>query len=358
MPSIQIPFDPPRFNQAEEWIATLIVAFVWPAVFWFLYDAAMHFARARTLFTGTFLILSTVLTLYETTLVICTFFYIHINLLIMRVVLLFVGAYFSQAITMYFLLNLFSQIKLLYRWVPTAYYCVSTTLFLGMFTPRLFYYSLFLSPTEQNWAAKWYSATVFAYTAIANAGCECVCTFAVVSLVRNLNQFNSAHDLSNTDMTTSLATETTGTAQPGDTPHAPSAIRSFLSWIIGKLFPQRRPAQVAVIRLAVYLVLYILHIPGIILSSSFADAAVRPPPSAGWRKAQALTCISGSISVFGVILIWVIIKNLKSLCIRTQIISSTGSDKDNRPSTNQPAARPIKAAASVTDDDPVDVSIQ
>ncbi|KAI8928497.1 hypothetical protein BC831DRAFT_448164 [Entophlyctis helioformis] len=297
--SIVIPFDRPRFDQPEEYLAAVLCCISIPLMVYNTYDTGKAFIKARSYLTGNFMALSIICIIYQIAMTTCTFFYTHLNLIIVRVVLFFIATYINQVVNTYFILDIFSRSKLLWKWFPYVFFAIMNVLFWSLYTPRLFYYSLFISPTQNNWAAIWYRNTANPYTIIGNSATELIACYAVFTLFWNFNKMGKRESKG----TKSAASASSGGA--GDQASSGNPIVNF--------YRKLNPSQIAVFRLAFYLAIYMCHIPVMLIYSQAADAAMRPPPSAGWRKGQALICVAATLSVIFTVFIWWTMKGLKDL---------------------------------------------
>ncbi|KAI8927557.1 hypothetical protein BC831DRAFT_451866 [Entophlyctis helioformis] len=90
------------------------------------------------------------------------------------------------------------------------------------------------------------------------------------------------------------------------------AVNSYMTNINQNL-PQSALIQSTVFWLTVYLTLYVLFTFAVFGVSSLNDVVIQPPPSAGWRRAQSLTCIAGHFVILNSVLVWFIAKSLKGL---------------------------------------------
>ncbi|KAI8927571.1 hypothetical protein BC831DRAFT_549032 [Entophlyctis helioformis] len=276
-----IPFDPPRFDQPEDFVAICIGVGCFPLVCYAWYHAALAFFRTHKQLPSTLLLLLTVALFRNIATVTVTFLYTSLPLLLFRLWLFCVEMYILNVWIMFFLLWMMKTLTFVWPWVPAAFAVVMNGIYFGMFLPRAFYYTLFMTPSENTWAANWYRATFNPYLLVANVIGGIICGFVVFTLHWNFSKLAERLD------------------------------NELYRANINQNLPQSTLIQSTVFWLTVYLTLYVLFTFAVFGLSSLNDVVIRPAPSAGWRRAQSLTCIAGHFVILNSVLVWFIAKSLK-----------------------------------------------
>ncbi|KAI8927545.1 hypothetical protein BC831DRAFT_451836 [Entophlyctis helioformis] len=333
---VTIPFDPPRFEQPEDFVAAIIGLVSFPLVCYAWYHAAVAFVRTRKMLPATLLALLSCAGARNVVTMTATFLYTSLPILLLRLWLYCVEMYILNVWIMFFLLWMMKNLTVwmlpvpcfCVAWVPTAFAVVMNGIYFGMFLPRAFYYTLFMTPSENNWAAKWYRTTFNPYLLVANIIGAIICGFVVFTLHWNFSKLANrlgSQPHSSTGAGSKESSSTTGTAtenQETTTDQSANresvfqrAINGYRASIKGKL-PKSAVIQSTVFSLTVFLTLYVVISFIVFGLSSLNDAVIRPAPSAGWRKAQSLTCIAGHLVILNSVVVWTITMNLKGLKIK------------------------------------------
>ncbi|KAI8923743.1 hypothetical protein BC831DRAFT_469463 [Entophlyctis helioformis] len=329
-----IPFDPPKFECSEEIFGALSLSVCIPLATYGLYDASKAYLKTRTLFLLNFVVLFSSMWLYQILVAVSIYLTNHVGIMMVRVWTYCVAVYVLQVRCTHDILEIFAKSKMLPEWFPMVVFVVMNIMYIGMYTPRWFMYSLFISPLEKNALAQWYGKTVTPFTYFSIAVSFVTCAYAVGVLFLKFNQFAKAGKHSSGSSSTSVVNGSASTAEmPASNTESASGTESGVSkQSVTKMVRGAKNFAVSTKGVAVKLLLWVLlYVATTIICMilvTMAENIVRPPPSLGWRKSQNLIGGGASFTVIGCFGIWKAMTGLKNL--RGLKAPSTGNSNSSK----------------------------
>ncbi|KAI8920440.1 hypothetical protein BC831DRAFT_479740 [Entophlyctis helioformis] len=295
-----IPFDPPKFESGEEIFGALSLSVCIPLATYGLYDATKAYLKTRTLFMVPQLCCAfSSMWLYQILVAVSIYLTNHVGIMMVRVWSYCVAVYVLEVRCTHDILEIFAKSKMLPEWFPMAVFVVMNIMYFGMYTPRWFMYSMFISPLEKNVFAQWYGKTVPAFTFMAIGISFITCAYAVSVLFLKFNQFAKAGKHSSGSSSSAVVNGSASTAEmPASNTESASGTESGVSKrSVAKTVRGAKNFAVSTKGVAIKLLLWVLV----------------PPPSLGWRKSQNLIGGGASFTVIGCFGIWKAMTGLKNL---------------------------------------------